>query len=306
MVISVNDLSYSYGKKTILKNIDFSVSQGDVVVLVGKNGSGKTTILNCIQGIRTDYKGSCKVFGIESKSRNSDFLKRIGVQFQTNNFFNNIRVGELLKFIASLYEKNITSSEITDLLIKVHMDDYINNYISELSGGQKQRVSLAICLINNPEVIFLDEPTLGLDIQTRKELWTLIKNQKSQGQTIVLTTHYINEIKDICDRLIIIDEGRIIVNNRLVNIMEDFPYGKKISITPNHYNFEELLDSIPDVKYIKMDNDELVIYTTNISTILDKLAEMSGVTVNNLKGFVISDTDLDDIFLLMTGGRLDE
>lgn len=306
MVISVKDLRYSYGDKTILKDIDFSVNQGEVVVLVGKNGSGKTTILNCIQGIRTDYKGSCKVFGIESKSRSSEFLKRIGVQFQTSNFFNNIRVGELLKFISSLYERTINSNEINNLLTKVHMNDSINNYMSELSGGQKQRVSLAISLINDPEIVFLDEPTLGLDIQTRKDLWTLIKKQKSQGQTIVLTTHYINEIKDICDRLIIIDKGRIILNDHLKNIMDVFPYHKKISIPTNFYEFEKLVDYIPDVKCIKMDNDEIIIYTKNISATLGSLAEMSGVTVNNLKGFVISDTDLDDIFLLMTGGRLDD
>ena len=306
MVISVKDLRYSYGDKTILKDIDFSVNQGEVVVLVGKNGSGKTTILNCIQGIRSDYKGSCKVFGIESKSRSSEFLKRIGVQFQTSNFFNNIRVGELLKFISSLYERTINSNEINNLLTKVHMNDSINNYMSELSGGQKQRVSLAISLINDPEIVFLDEPTLGLDIQTRKDLWTLIKKQKSQGQTIVLTTHYINEIKDICDRLIIIDKGRIILNDHLKNIMDVFPYHKKISIPTNFYEFEKLVDYIPDVKCIKMDNDEIIIYTKNISATLGSLAEMSGVTVNNLKGFVISDTDLDDIFLLMTGGRLDD
>ncbi|MBF0710684.1 MULTISPECIES: ABC transporter ATP-binding protein [unclassified Gemella] len=306
MLVNIDSLSYSYGDKTILKNINFSVEKGEVLALVGKNGSGKTTMLNCIQGVRTDYQGSCKLFGRESKERNRESLRRIGVQFQSSSFFNNIKVGELLVFIASLYDINLSTKNAESLLSMVHMEEYLNNYVSELSGGQKQRVSLAICLINKPEVIFLDEPTLGLDIQTKKELWKLIKKQKEQGQTIVLTTHYINEIKDICDRLIIINGGEIILNKSLNDITEGFPYKKKISLNANRYKIEELVKSMEGIEYTKLDDEEIIIYTKSSAHILDKLADHLERSVNDLEGLVIADIELDDIFLLKTGGRLND
>lgn len=304
MVVELKNVSYSYGNKKVLNNISFEIKKGEIVGIVGRNGSGKTTLFNCMQGIRTDYFGSSKIFNIESKTSDKQFLKRIGVQFQSNNFFNKIKVGELLEFIASLYNISISREEILLQLEKVNLKEHVDYYVSELSGGQQQRVSLITSLINEPDILFLDEPTLGLDVQTRKELWALIKKLKEKGQTIILTTHYLNEIEGICDRIIMINDGNVIVDISLDEVFKEFPYSKKIEFNIQNFKLDKQLQELEESKYLKIGETEEIILTDSVSTVLEVISKTLNKEVDELKGVVISDVTLEDIFLLKTGGKI--
>ncbi|CIN58549.1 ABC transporter ATP-binding protein [Streptococcus pseudopneumoniae] len=309
MIINVNKLGYSYDSKSILSDITFGVNRGEVVAIVGKNGSGKTTLFNCLQGIYTDYSGESIVLNSNSKDRTSDLLMKIGVQFQTNKFFNKIKICELFEFIGALYNISLSKKEICELLDKVSLKDAYNSYISGLSGGQQQRIALALSMINNPEIIFLDEPTLGLDIQTRKELWNIIKGYKKNGKTILLTTHYINEIIDVCDRIIIINQGKIVYDDTVRNAIKGLPYSHKIifdySLTDVDIDFlQSNISKYFSENEFRFMDEELIIFFYDYEKALTILSQVCNKEKKELRGISISEMDLEDMFLIMTGGNI--
>nr|AOO95004.1 ABC-type multidrug transport system ATPase component [Streptococcus suis] len=309
MFIKVNNLGYSYNGKSILSNITFGIDRGEVVAIVGKNGSGKTTLFNCLQGIYTDYSGESIVLNSNSKDRASDLLKKIGVQFQTNKFFNKIKICELFEFIGALYNISLSKKEICELLEKVSLKEAYDSYISDLSGGQQQRIALALSMINDPEIIFFDEPTLGLDIQTRKELWNIIKGYKKNGKTILLTTHYINEIIDVCDRLIIIYQGKIAYDDSVENAFNSLPYSHKIVFDyslagiDKDYLQSNISKYFSENEFRFMD-EELLIFFNDYEKTLTTLSRLCDKEKIELRGVSISEMDLEDMFLIITGGNI--
>lgn len=205
--ITVRELTKSYGDFQAVKGISFDVEEGEVFGLLGPNGAGKTTTVEILEGLRGRTSGNVSVFGYDPGTQNRVLKDRIGVCLQSTNLPERIRVHEALRLFASFYSAN---TDVDRLMERLRLTEKRNAFYEHLSGGQKQRIALALSLINNPQVLFLDEPTSGLDPQARHEIHLLVSQLKKEGRTVLLTTHYIEEAEKLCDRVAIIDEGRII------------------------------------------------------------------------------------------------
>jgi ABC-2 type transport system ATP-binding protein len=206
-IISVKNLVKKYGDFTAVNGISFDVQEGEIFGLLGPNGAGKSTTLEIIETLREKTSGEVMVDGFNLDSSPNDIKKIIGVQLQTAGYYPGLKLTELIHLFAGLYNRTVNVMELLDT---VNLRDKANNKFKELSGGQKQRFSIATTLINNPKIIFLDEPTTGLDPQARRNLWDLIRGIRDRGATVIITTHYMDEAEILCDRVAIIDTGRII------------------------------------------------------------------------------------------------
>jgi len=206
-IIEVKDLCKNYGSFKAVKSISFNVAEGEIFGLLGPNGAGKSTTLEIIETLRTKTSGTVIVDGYNLDEKPDAIKKIIGVQLQTSGFYPGLNLIELMHMFAGLYNKKI---DPLALLNKVNLADKAKNKSKQLSGGQKQRFSIATTLINEPKIIFLDEPTTGLDPQARRNLWDLIRQIRDSGTTVILTTHYMDEAEQLCDRIAILDQGEII------------------------------------------------------------------------------------------------
>lgn len=206
-IISVQDLSKKYGEFEAVKQISFTVYTGEIFGLLGPNGAGKSTTLEIIETLREKSSGKIIVDGIDLDKNPNEIKKRIGVQLQTSGYYPNLNLTELLILFGGLYNRDIQPLEF---LAKVNLTDKAKSKYKELSGGQKQRFSIATTLINDPKIIFLDEPTTGLDPQARRNLWDLVRAIQATGTTVIITTHYMDEAEVLCDRVAIMDSGKII------------------------------------------------------------------------------------------------
>ncbi|WP_462220216.1 ABC transporter ATP-binding protein [Ferruginibacter sp.] len=207
IIISVKNLKKNYGNFAAVKDISFDVYEGEIFGLLGPNGAGKSTTLEIIETLRDKTSGEIIVDGINLDENPNDIKKIIGVQLQTSGFYPGLTLIELIHLFGGLYNQPVNPTELLKL---VNLEDKAKNKFKELSGGQKQRFSIATTLINKPKIIFLDEPTTGLDPQARRNLWDLIINIRAQGTTVIITTHYMDEAEQLCDRIAIMDEGKII------------------------------------------------------------------------------------------------
>ncbi len=205
--ISVKDLVKNYGDFKAVKGISFNVYEGEIFGLLGPNGAGKSTTLEIIETLRDKTSGEIIVDGINLDDDPNKIKKIIGVQLQTSGFYPGLNLMELITLFGGLYNQPVKPLQLLEL---VNLKDKAKNKYKEMSGGQKQRFSIATTLINQPKIIFLDEPTTGLDPQARRNLWELITNIRDKGTTVIITTHYMDEAEQLCDRVAIMDEGRII------------------------------------------------------------------------------------------------
>jgi len=209
-IISVKNLVKKYGQFTAVNGISFEVNRGEIFGLLGPNGAGKSTTLEIIETLREKTSGEVWVNGFNIDESTEAIKKIIGVQLQTAGFYPNLTLTELIQLFVGLYQ---TQVDPQSLLKKVNLEDKANAKFKQLSGGQKQRFSIATTLINQPILVFLDEPTTGLDPQARRNLWDLIKEIRDNGTTVIITTHYMDEAEVLCDRVAIIDSGEIIAIN---------------------------------------------------------------------------------------------
>lgn len=216
-IIDVHGLTKRYGDQTVVKGIDFSVKKGEIFGILGPNGAGKTTTLEMLEALRTIDGGTAVIDGIDVAKHPKKIKDIIGIQLQSTNFYDHLTLTEQLRMFASLYGSKV---DVAALLAKVQLTEKARNYVEQLSGGQKQRFAIASTLVNSPKVLFLDEPTTGLDPQARRNLWELIKQIREEGVTIVLTTHYMDEAELLCDRLAIMDNGQIITTDSPHNLIQ--------------------------------------------------------------------------------------
>jgi len=217
-IISVKDLQKKYGDFEAVKGISFDVLEGEIFGLLGPNGAGKSSTLEIIETLRDKTSGVVTVDGFDL-DRSPDAIKKIiGVQLQTSGYYPGLNLSELIELFSGLYNRSVN---VKDLLGLVNLQDKAKAKYKELSGGKKQRFSIATTLINQPKIIFLDEPTTGLDPQARRNLWDLIKDIRDKGTTVIITTHYMDEAEVLCDRVAIIDAGKIIAINSPASLIDD-------------------------------------------------------------------------------------
>ena len=216
-IIQVQDLRKSYGGLKAVDGVSFSVRSGEVFGILGPNGAGKTTTAEILEGMRAPDSGTALVNGIDVQKDPRLVKKFVGIQLQSSAYFDRLNLTEILDLMASLYHREI---DALDLLEKVELADRAKASFKVLSGGQKQRFSIAATLVNDPVLLFLDEPTTGLDPQARRHMWGLVKQFKEEGRTVLLTTHYMEEAEELCDRVAIMDHGKIAAMDRPAALVE--------------------------------------------------------------------------------------
>ncbi len=217
-IISVNNLVKNYGNFNAVKSISFDVYEGEIFGLLGPNGAGKSTTLEIIETLREKTSGSIKVDGMDLDTSPAEIKKIIGVQLQTSGYYPGLNLLELIQLFGGLYNRKVDANAFLD---SVNLRDKAKSKFKELSGGQKQRFSVATTLINEPKIIFLDEPTTGLDPQARRNLWELIRSIRDRGTTVIITTHYMDEAEYLCDRVAIIESGTIVALDAPDKLIDD-------------------------------------------------------------------------------------
>ncbi len=214
----MEDLRKSYGDLKAVDGVSFAVGAGEVFGILGPNGAGKTTTVEILEGMREPDSGTALVNGIDVQKYPREVKKVIGIQLQSSAFFDRLNLAEILDVMASIYRRQINAME---LLGTVELADRAKSLFRDLSGGQKQRFSVASTLVNDPVLLFLDEPTTGLDPQARRHMWELIQRFKSEGRTVLLTTHYMEEAAELCDRVAIMDHGKIVAMDRPAALVDN-------------------------------------------------------------------------------------
>jgi ABC-2 type transport system ATP-binding protein len=300
-VIRVTDLRKSYGQTRAVDGVSFDVRQGEVFGLLGPNGAGKTTTVEILEGLRRPDGGDVTVLGIDV-ARHPDALKeRIGVSLQTAALYPKLTVVEVLDLFRSFYRRGRPTEELVSLL---DLDEKRNTRTKELSGGQRQRLAVALALVNDPEVVFLDEPTTGMDPAARRSLWEIVRGLQSNGKTILLTTHYMEEAEVLCDRLAIMDHGRILEAGT-VNDLIDSRYKERAVRFDGVAGLDDArLASFPGVSAVKHENGEVLLFTRDVPATIGAVLEATealGVEPQNL---AVRRATLEDVFLDLTGRAL--
>ena len=216
-IVVARDLRKRYGSLQAVDGVSFEIAEGEVFGILGPNGAGKTTTLEMIEGMRTIDSGSATVDGLDVAQDPRAVKARIGIQLQASSFFDELNLVELLELFGHLYDRKVDAMA---LLADVELTEKARSQVRTLSGGQKQRFSIAAALVNEPRVLFLDEPTTGLDPQARRHLWGLVRQIRDRGHTVVLTTHYMEEAEELCDRVAIMDTGRIIALDKPLALID--------------------------------------------------------------------------------------
>lgn len=297
-VISVSSLVKQYGEFVAVKGISFDVKRGEVFGLLGENGAGKTTTLEMLEGLREPSGGDAVVLGHHLTDIGT-IKERIGVQLQSSAYFNFLTLVEILRLFANFYHRSVDPLK---LLSMVDLSDKATSYLNSLSGGQKQRFSIAASLINDPEIVFLDEPTTGLDPNARRNLWELIETIRKEGKTIILTTHYMEEAERLCDRIAIMDSGQFLVIDKTADLLHRAPNPHSIAFTTSHIpqKAEEELRGLA-TGFTWHDQS----YDVSLETQADlqqALKIIVGLEPTNLR---VSHASLEDVFIHLTGKSLE-
>jgi len=295
-VIEVNNLIKNYGKIKAVDGVSFDVNEGEIFGMVGPNGAGKTTTIECIEGLRKPDEGIINVLNLNPSTDREKFYEKVGVQLQETNYQDKIKVYEICELFTSLYKKPLN---YTDLLKRFGLYDFKNGFVMKLSGGQKQKLSIILALISNPEIIFLDEITTGLDPKARRDMWEIVKELKDEGKTIFLTTHYMEEAEFLCDRVAIIDKGKIVELDTPEKLIEKSGIEDMISFETKDINIEEL-KKVKGVNEVSFKNGEVTIYGRGedlLKEVVDYLY-LNRIYFKNLK---TKKPNLEDTFLKFTG-----
>jgi ABC-2 type transport system ATP-binding protein len=300
-IIQVRNLTKRYNTFTAVDNISFEVYRGEIFGILGPNGAGKTTTLEMIETLKKPTSGSVLVDGKDVIHDTQEVKKSIGVQLQASSFFEQLNLREILETFAALYGSNADPME---LLREVQLTDKANNEVKELSGGQKQRFSIAVGLVNNPKVLFLDEPTTGLDPQARRNLWELITHIKQKGTTVVLTTHYMDEAEILCDRIAIMDNAKIVALDTTGNLLHQVGTDSTIEFRSNNQIDESIILGLQGVSAVRSERETYFVTTNDSQKTLDQLFNASRTHHFAIEELTLKRVTLEDVFLHLTGHEL--
>jgi ABC-2 type transport system ATP-binding protein len=300
-VIEVKDLTKKYKDFEAVKGITFEVAKGEVFGILGPNGAGKTTTLEIIEGLKKQTSGSIMVLGMDNLKDDKKIKQRIGVQLQSSEYLNYLTLGEQIKLFGSLYGEKV---DPIAALKKVSLQEKINNQVKELSGGQKQRFTIATALVHKPEIIFLDEPTTGLDPQARRDMWDLVKELNQEGITIVLTTHYMEEAEYLCNRVAIMDSGKILQLDSPQGLIESLSRGYKLSFFVDKPLDQNFFDSFRGLK-VYNEYPKIIIELPNAEMLTEITKKLKDASVN-YKFLNLKSATLEDVYLHLTGHEYQE
>lgn len=300
--IEVSQLKKNYGSLKAVDGISFSVKQGEVFGLLGPNGAGKTTTIEIMEGLRQQDGGEVKIFGLDPWKKGYEVHKKIGVIPQNFTFFEKTTPKEAINYYAKLFNVKVDADQI---LKEVILEDMADHVFESLSGGQKQKTGLALSLVNQPELLFLDEPTTGLDPNARRAIWEVIRKLKASGKTIILTTHYLDEAQQLSDRVAIMDHGHIVAMGTTLEIIEQHGSGERLEIQGS----KQLADYVKANTELQVDYDQgKSLITIPLHKKIDALAALAAAEQSGLEwGSIQTRQDsLDDVFIKLVSEPLGE
>jgi len=302
-VLAVQGLTKRYGPLTAVDGVSFAVQRGETFGMLGPNGAGKTTTLEMIEGLREPDAGTISFMGMDALRQRRAMQERVGVQLQSQALWPELTVEETLRVFQSLFRTRVP---VEELLERFSLVEKRGARVKGLSGGQKQRLSVATALVNDPDLVFLDEPTTGLDPQARRSFWDLIRQMKRDGKTVVITTHYMDEAEELCDRVAIMDHGRIIALDSPRRLVRSLASDSTIECAFERPAPREWLLELPGVRDVRSEDGTDLIFTNDVSSTLAglmRLAERQGQKVQSL---LVRSATLEDVFIALTGRRLRE
>ena len=296
--VMVRDLRKNYGEVQAARGVSFEVEDGEIFGLLGPNGSGKTTTLECIIGLRDPDAGDIEVCGIDARRRPAEVKQRIGAALQTTSLQDKITPREALTLFASFYRNNAGPQEMID---RFSLGGKADAPFETLSGGQRQRLALALAFVNKPELVFLDEPTSGLDPHSRRELHSEIAAMKRDGHTVLLTTHYIEEAERLCDRVALIDQGRIVASGAPHELIARSTAAQLVTLVTAHPVAPAVLADLPGVQDLSCDGSRAQFRTTDLNRTLAALVNLLQAQESPIVELQVRTATLEDVFIELTG-----
>ncbi|RZT21205.1 ABC-2 type transport system ATP-binding protein [Fictibacillus sp. BK138] len=300
-VISVKALCKNYGTKKAVNNLSFSVKKGEIFGIIGPNGAGKTTTIEIMEGLRKKSSGEVSVLGLNPEKDRKELNSRIGVQFQATSIQKKMKVKEALSLFSAIYHKKSSSDHMLKLL---GLEEKMDTYFDDLSGGQKQRLTLALATLHQPEIVFLDEPSMGLDPHARREMWNIIRALRDEGTTIVVTTHYMEEAEKLCDRVAMIYNGELRALDEPARLVEDVS-AHYVSFSSPDFPLDQL-HALPGIIKVEQDieADAYKIYTENLQETSYHLFKNAQDDNYHISDFKFERGTLDDLFVhYLEGGQ---
>ncbi len=295
--ITVSELYKFYGHIRAVDGVSFEVGVGEIFGMVGPNGAGKTTAIECIEGLRRPNGGQVKVLGLDPQRDGYILRERIGIQLQEAALPDRLKVWETLDLFAAFYQRSV---DWRPILERMGLEEKRGAYVSKLSGGQKQRLFIALALVNDPDLVFLDELTTGLDPQARRSMWDLVRSIRDQGKTVLLTTHYMEEAQRLCDRVAIMDSGTIVALDTPENLIDSLGAEDRVSFGVDRQFDAQSLLALTLVTRVERVGDRAVIYGQGdglVTSVVNAL-EVSGTGFRDLR---TEQPTLEDVFLTLTG-----
>ncbi|OEH91074.1 ABC transporter ATP-binding protein [Bacillus solimangrovi] len=301
-IIEVKKLVKTYGDFTAVNGVDFSVHKGEVFGLLGPNGAGKSTTMEMLVGLRKPDGGTATIASFDIKKEMKKVKNVIGVQLQSTSLFELLTVEEIIQLYASFYTTNVSIPTLIDEML---LTEKKKDRVKSLSGGQKQRLAIALALIHDPQILFLDEPTTGLDPQARRTLWDIILRLKERGKSIVLSTHYMDEAHVLCDRIAIMDRGQLIALDTPLNLVKSLQSDSAVEFRLENKDYTDF-EHIEGVKQVSKREDVFVLYTDHLQRTLTSLIETASNQHLELVDLQTRTATLEDVFIHMTGRSLRE
>jgi ABC-2 type transport system ATP-binding protein len=299
--VDVRDLHKRYGEVRAVDGATFSIAHGEVFGLLGPNGAGKTTTVECILGLRQPDRGNVTLLGTEDRARSREVRARVGVQLQTTGLQPRLTVRELVALFACLYPSPRPVGEVIEL---VGLQESAGTRSEELSGGQRQRLAVALALVNDPDLAVLDEPTTGLDPQARRGLWDVVRELRAAGKAVLLTTHYMEEAERLCDRVAVMDHGRVIALDAPQTLIRRHFQETAIELVALGDPPRERLAALPGITQALFEDRHPTLYSTDVPRTMAGLFELVTAGALTFRDVTVRQATLEDVFLKLTGRRI--
>jgi ABC-2 type transport system ATP-binding protein len=305
VILDIKNVDKKFPRVHAVQDLSLQIREGEAVALLGPNGAGKTTLLEMIEGLQFPDSGEINIDGFSYNTGEKEIRARMGLAFQETSFPEKIRVGEALELFAAFYDSS--RSRIQEILQLISLKDKKNAYVNSLSGGQRQRLALGIAVIQSPRIVLLDEPSTGLDPHARREIWRILADLKKSGSTLLLTTHYMEEAEELCDRIVIMFKGKILADGALSELLDQHASHEIIEfkLKPDGTGVVPQLQKMKKISHFSFDSKRStgIMHVDGAAQILPDFIRKVGR--KNLESFAARPLTLDDLFIKMTGRHLD-